>query len=307
MGPTQRRNLVKSELKDEGMEKKILISGASGLVGSNLINHLCNTHDVYALVKSLPNEINKKITYFEINLEDPKILSSLPKTMDIIVHLAQSNCMRDFPIHAMDIFNVNVKYTALLLNYGAQSGVKNFIYASTGGLYGTSSEVFEENSEVKINDGPLSYYFRSKLASESLILGYSYLMNVTILRPFFIYGRHQKPTMLLPRLLQNINENKAIQLQGEAGIFINPVHVSDVINLIKNCLTINKNLTVNVAGPEILSIRAICEMLGSYLGKKPLFKQVSGEAGNIVSNTTIMRSINKTPMTTFAMGMTDLI
>ena len=224
-----------------------------------------------------------------------------------MIHLAQSSNARDFPLQARDIFNVNVKSTLLLLDYAQRAGATHFIFASTGGLYGSALNPFQEDMRVEISSGELSYYFRTKYVSENLVQAYADLMSVYILRPFFIYGRQQKSNMLFPRLIENIKVGNPITLQGENGILMNPVHVSDVVGLIKECLLLGIGSIINVAGPSIFSLREISEMLGGCLGKKPIYSQLEGEVKHIVANNEVMKNILKRPLMELQKGIVDIL
>ena len=290
------------------MEKKcLLITGATGLVGSNLIRKLSLLHDVHAIVRSKPRICDSNIQYYEMDLVSDFDTDTCPEKIDAVIHLAQSNQMREFPAAALDIFNVNVKTTAQLLHYAQKAGASQFIFASTGGLYGAAHEAFDEQSSLCIPGGPLGYYFRSKVASENLVQAYADMMSIKILRPFFIYGANQKKGMLLPRLVENIRNRTPVTLQGENGIAINPVHVNDVVQLITNCLSISDSLTINLAGPGIHSIRNLAEIIGKNLSISPSFTQVEGEANNILSTHQLMSDILNQPLTSFETGVLDLL
>ena len=289
------------------MKKRILLTGGTGLVGAHFINKFQDEYNIYALVRSKPIIYSDNVTYCEFDFAQAGKLTGLPKKMDAIIHLAQSNRMRDFPLHALDIFNVNVNSTALLLDYAQHSGVTHFIYASTGGLYRSSIEPCYEMDPVKLNEGPLGYYFGTKYASETLIQTFKSLMSVQILRPFFIYGQNQKNDMFIPRLIDNVRQGRPITLQGENGILVNPVYVDDAVSLISECLSVSDGLTINVAGSEVLSIREISEIIGSYISNRPVFTMVSPSEGNILGNNDLMRSILNRPLSNFHINIESFL
>jgi len=289
------------------VKKSFLVTGASGLVGKYIVETLSKQYKIYALVRSIPDNFIQDVTYFEADLTSDFFTTCLPKEIDGIIHLAQSNYARDFPLQALDIFNVNVKSTSLLLDYAQKSGATHFIYTSTGGVYGTALEPFKEDMQINISSGELSFYFTSKYIAENLVKSYSELMSVYILRPFFIYGKNQRSSMLLPRLIKNIKNGNPINLQGEKGLLINPVHVSDVVELIRECLLINNGTTINVAGPNIFYLRDIAEILGDFLGKQPIYNQLTGDYNHIVANNDIMKKIIRRPLIEFQKGVVDLI
>lgn len=285
------------------IKKRLLITGANGLVGKYLLKMLRQQHEIFAVVRELPLTILPDVHYLTWDLAKDLTHPDLPKKIDVIIHLAQSNHMRDFPQHALDIFNVNVSATASLLNYAHKSAAEKFIYASTGGLYGACAEPFLEGDSVAIGKGALNYYFRSKYAAENLVLGYSELMSVHILRPFFIYGEHQKQQMLITRLIHRVINGEPVSLQGSDGIAINPVHVHDVVKLIAACFNQPAPAIINVAGSEVLSIRKIAEIIGGLTGKRPIFAADNSPANNILANNHLMQQILNCPLMSFEEGV----
>lgn len=289
------------------MKKRLLITGATGLVGQQAVEVLKHSYVIDAIVRKRTISNNEVVVYHETDFSSNSLPETLPTKIDAVIHLAQSNNMRAFPQEAIDIFNVNVKATQLLLDYAQRAGASSFILASTGGLYGMSNDHFTENSPIQLSSGDLSYYFRSKYVAENLAVAYSECMSIHILRPFFVYGASQKRSMLLPRLVENVQLGNPIRLQGEAGLLINPVHVRDVVKLIEACLSIPHSQTVNVAGPDIISLKAIVEMMSVRLGKQPIFNYAEGLPVSIVADNSLMKSLIQRPLITLEDGLDDLL
>lgn len=263
----------------------ILITGITGLLGSHLSEELLKFgHNVYGVTRSI-----SKASYETVNIDlstDWKI-SELPANIDVIYHLAQSDKFRDFPSGAPDVFQVNVNSTAKLLNYCRQSGVKKFIYASTGGVYGNGNKPFEEDTPI-VPIGELGFYLGSKACGEILAHSYASEFQVIIVRPFFIYGKDQNRSMLIPRLFDNVASGKPIHLIGEKGIRINPIHVDDAVKVLSATLKSSSTLTYNMGGPDIFSIRQICDLFGEHLGKEPYFKHFAGSPMDIIGDISLM-------------------
>ena len=194
----------------------------------------------------------------------------LPQRFDGVIHLAQSEYFRDFPEHSLDVFEVNTISTLRLLDYALKAGAKTFIYASSGGVYGYSDDGFTEDAEI-MQRGDLGFYLGTKLCSEILSDCYTSLMNVLVLRFFFVYGPGQSKGMLIPRLVDRVKEGKLIVLQGSDGIRLNPTYVADAVSAICRSLVVEGSHKINVAGPEVLSMRAIGETIGQVLSKRPKF------------------------------------
>jgi UDP-glucose 4-epimerase len=275
--------------------KHILITGANGLLGRSLCRRLIETCvSITAVVRSPVELPVDGIKYLHINLADIDWIEQLPKRIDVVVHLAQSARFRDFPDSALDVFNVNVASTARLLDYAKTVGVKQFIYASSGGVYGNGSQAFKENTAI-VPPGQLGYYLGSKACGEILVQSYASVFQVTVIRPFFIYGPGQNRSMLIPRLMDSISSGRSINLQGAEGIRINPVHVEDASAAVVAALNTRDSATFNLAGYEILTIRQIAEAMGAHLGKQPIFQQVEGEPRDFVADISAMRQRLHTP------------
>lgn len=286
--------------------KHVLLTGANGLLGRQVTAKLhergCN---VYAIVRVQPDQPIAGVNYLEIDLGGDIPLSLLPKKIDAIFHLAQSSNFRDFPAMGRDIFAVNVVSVSQLLDYGYRSGCEHFIYTSTGGVYAKLASSIKENSPLSaIPD--LGPYLGSKLCGEIIAQSYLTEMNISIFRPFFIYGPGQKRDMLLPRIFDRILNGELIQLQGKDGLTINPTHVEDAANIILACLENPQNSVLNIAGPEALSLREIANLIGQYLGREPMFEFVDGEAPNMVADITSLSENLGRPNRALSQYLSDL-
>lgn len=268
----------------------VLVTGAAGLVGRNVIN-LClfNGWHVYAVCKRTQPNTENLHQVIVLDLSTGFDLSLFPKRIDSVVHLAQSNHYRDFPAHANDLYGVNVNATSKLLDYAYSAGASQFIYASTGGLYIPRPSFLSENSEIHA-PRKLGAYYASKICGELLVQAYSSYLAATILRPFFVYGQGQKANMLIPRLLANVRSGIPIQLQGECGLSLNPVNALDAAKAIVASIKKPSSAVINIAGPEVLTIRQISTMFGNSLNVQPVFELVPGDPQCLIADTSLMES-----------------
>lgn len=263
----------------------ILITGVTGLLGSHLSEELFKSgHNIYGVTRVISDTSYEIVN---IDLSSDWKISDLPAHIDFIYHLAQSDRFREFPDGASDVFNVNVQSTAKLLQYARTAGVKKFIYASSGGVYGKSLYPFHENSPIN-PPGDLGYYLGSKACSEILVQSYASLCQVVIVRPFFIYGLEQNRFMLIPRLFDNIASGKMVAIAGKNGIRINPIHVIDAANALVAISKTNQSRIYNLGGPEVLSIKEICELFGDYLGEIPEFDLSKDSPQDLLGDISLM-------------------
>lgn len=286
---------------------RILVTGANGHLGLRAIEKLRIDNEVYAVVRAIPTTVMRNVTYHAIDLSSDWSAKVLPDRIDAIIHLAQSRHYREFPQQAIEIFNVNLASTAKLLDYALHAGVKRFVLASTGGLHRSSASVIEESSPVDPPEGPLEYYFRSKQAAELLAHTYNSLMDITILRPFFIYGPGQSSDKLIARLVAFIRDGQPITLAGRDGLVINPVFVDDVVELLLAILAVPGSRTLMVAGPDALSMRAIADAIGSQVGRNPIFEQMEGEESKLVADYRAVETLLERSMTGFSEGISRLL
>ena len=251
-------------------QKVCLVTGASGLLGSHLLPLLCRSFSVFAITsQARPPPVDNDVTWLCIDLSCDHWESQLPKKIDHVVHLAQSNRFRDFPQEALHVFQVNTVSTIKLVIAAKERGALSFIYASTGGVYGNNKEECFVEEQLTTN---LGFYPASKLSAEVCLESFRQYLSVWIIRPFFIYGENQNRSMLLPRLVDAVANGKPITLQGENGLFINPIHVSDAAAMVAKCVGKLHGCTINMAGPETISLKEICLIIGEKLKKKPVFE-----------------------------------
>lgn len=271
----------------------VLVTGAGGLLGSYLVPLLREEGEVVAPGRDA------------LDLGRPVDGASLPPKIDAVIYLAQSSRFREFPETADDIFRVNTAGPLALLDYARRAGATNFVYASTGGVYAPGDAPITETSPLV---SPMGFYPASKRSAEILAETYSPYMHVSILRYFFIYGGGQKREMLVPRLVDSVREGRTVTLQGEDGLRINPIHAADAARATAAAARLDRSATINVAGPEALSMREMCDTIGAKTGRTPLFQtQPDQKPGHLVADTALMSTLLVPPGRRFADGVEDLL
>ena len=290
--------------------KKILITGGSGLIGYEIIEHFSKS-DKYEIYTTVRNNFtfssNRNINIIYLDLSEPNFIEKLPKKIDIIFHFAQSEFFRNFPQNAISLYKVNTLSTLYLLDYARNSGCSKFIYASTGGIYGFGENIFSEDHNV-IFHNEIGFYQTSKLNSEVLVENYGKYFSTIILRFFFVYGKRQRSDMLIPRLIAKVNNNENIILNGEEGIKINPIYIDDAVSAILNCLNLIGNYKINIAGNEVLSIKEITKIIGVHLNKNPNYEIIHSEINkDLIANINKMKNLLKYTPKTFSEQIKNML
>lgn len=274
--------------------ERIVVTGGSGLLGSHL----------------LPLLKGRQVTVFnrdDFDLSGQPDGSALPEKVDAVVCLAQSRRFREFPDGATDIFSVNTAQVLGMLDYARRAGAKSFVFTSSGGVYGSGDHPFTEEDPLA-PAGELGFYLTTKLCAEAVVREFAPFMNIAVLRPFFIYGAGQLRSMLMPRLVDKVRAGRPVQLQGQEGIKINPIHALDAALAVKAAMGLQGLEIVNVAGPEVLTLRRICEIIGRRLGIEPVFDaNLSVQPHHIIGGTAKMARLLHRPVERFEGRVAELI
>jgi UDP-glucose 4-epimerase len=284
----------------------VFVIGANGFVGRHLVRHLA-AHGVRVFATARPGATPQAIANIDWVFADLATgkMSNWPKTYDAIVYLAQSARWREFPGGADDVFRVNVAGVHRAAEHARSVGAKRFIHMSSGTIYMQTKEPAHEDDAIAIN-ATRSYYAASKLAAEMLLGPYSSEFSVIQLRLFMPYGVGQNEKMLLPSIVSKVRDGIAIDLHEPDGLKCNPIAVGDVVEAIRRCLMLEGSHTLNLAGPEVLSLRQVAEAIGSAVGRAPMFNTKPEPAPMIVGDTTRLRQVLQwEPPTRFADGVRE--
>jgi UDP-glucose 4-epimerase len=288
---------------------RILLTGATGFIGSRLLPALSAEHDVVCLTRREPaSELAAAAEWIEQDLSRSLDNAGLPGRVDVVVHLAQSPRFRDFPAGARDIFAVNVAATFSLLEYARDAGAELFVLASTGGVYGTSVRARESDPvQPAASDSRLGLYLASKQAAEALLGSYSGLLRAVIVRPFFVYGAGQPPT-LMRVLADRVVRDQEVTIQGKPGMRINPIYVGDAVRALAAAIESPGAGVFNVAGYEIVSITDVVELIAELSGAEPRIRWEGEQPGDLVADITRMRvELGVEPETPLRKGLRSLI
>jgi nucleoside-diphosphate-sugar epimerase len=293
---------------------KILITGAGGFVGRRLVPRLAKTGNTVLGLVHRPLEDDLRACFEHPLIEARQLdlvkdsLEPLGVGFDAVIALAQSQHFRQFPERAQEIFAVNVAAHMKILEWARTTGVRKFIYASSGGIYGSRARIDVSESDLLAVDSPLGFYLGSKLCAEVMFQNYrDFFETAAILRPFFIYGPGQRPDMLVPRLITAVRQGHPIKLQGQDGLRINPIYVDDAASAFAGALDLEGCRIINVAGPETCSLRDIGERLGRMLGRPPVFETATGAPSDYVANIDAAKALLGAPKIALDEGLTYTI
>lgn len=266
----------------------ILITGATGFIGQYLWRTLVARHNVFGVTRTVtasPVDAEKLII---ADLSCPRFTESLPVNIDCVIHLAQSGRYRDFPEGVDDVNRINIDATVSLLEWSRKTGVKQFVFTSSANVYEESATVLAESHSTQ----PSSFYGASKLAVEHLARQYQAFFQVDILRCFTVYGPNQKG-MLIPNIIEKIMSGKPITLAEGTGIYLSPIYVKDVADIIHRLITSSAmpvSRLMNVCGDQIITLNQIVRLLEKILEKSAIIQVTDDEATHFMGSNTILKN-----------------
>jgi len=245
----------------------ILITGASGYVGSSLTPYLLKKgYKVKAIDTQWFGKNLKEHPHLEIYKSDIRDLDdSYFESIQSVIHLANIANDPGVELDPNLSWETNVLATQKLADLALKSGVDQFIYASSGSVYGVKEEpeVTEDLDLV-----PISVYNKTKMVSERVMLSYKESMKVHNIRPATVCGwsPRMRFDVSVNMLTYQALKNKKITVFGGDQVRPN-IHIQDMIRVYAHFLE-NKNIIDSGnfnAGFENISILEIAEMISSLI------------------------------------------
>lgn len=243
---------------------RVTVTGGCGYVGSVLVpkllaaGHLVRVLDIGWFGNHL--QPHKRLNVNKIDIRTPNLPIG---AADAVIHLA---AVANDPTGDLDpklTWEINALATMQLADQCVREGVKQFIYASSGSVYGVSEEP-EVKEDLPLV--PLSEYNKTKMVAERVVLSYTDKMAVQILRPATVCGF--SPRMRLDVAVNNITmmalTQQKIVIQGGKQIRPN-IHIEDMADLYLWMLDHPAITGIYNAGFENLSIQRIASMVASRL------------------------------------------
>ncbi len=245
---------------------KILVTGGCGYKGSILISNLLEDgHDIVSIDTKwfgdyLPS--HPRLRNLKIDIRDTDAIPL--KNVDSIIHLANIANDPAVEINPTLSWEVNVLAGQQLIDKAVRFGVKQFIFASSGSVYGIKNEpkVTEDLSLV-----PISVYNKTKMIAERVFLSYASEMKIHCIRPATVCG-------LSPRMRLDVSvnmltyqalKNKKITVFGGNQTRPN-IHIKDIVNVYKHFID---NIQIESgcynAGFENISILEIAKKIQKYV------------------------------------------
>jgi UDP-glucose 4-epimerase len=294
---------------------KILVTGGSGFIPSNLVDRLAEKGHEVINFDRLDPKYESKAKYLKGNILDLARLVEATKGVEYIFHLAAEanvDIIKHNPVYATQ---VNTIGTINVFEAARINGCKRVLFASTDWTYGATLDP-EVSEETKLYPpSPSHIYMSGKIASEMYCSNYRTLYGVdyTIMRFGIPYGPRARRETVVPIFLRKAFNGEPITIHGSGEQFRQFIHVYDLVDGCIACLSERgKNEIFNLNGPEKVTIKRIAETIKRIL-KDLDVRIVYHEAregdfkGRLVDSSKALKLLGWKPVFGFDQGMEDYV
>ncbi len=224
---------------------KILVTGGAGFIGSNFVRYFLEQNpddsiinlDKLTYAGNLDNIVdlkgNSRHQFVCGDISDQVLVDQLSAETDAIIHFAAETHVDRSIVNPEVFIQTNIYGTLVLLEASKKHCHRRFIHISTDEVYGSCPEGdFREENILT----PSSPYSASKASSDLLVLSYykTYGLPTIITRCSNNYGPYQFPEKLIPLMISNALEDKALPVYGDG------LYIRDWLYVLDHCEAINQ-------------------------------------------------------------------
>lgn len=267
--------------------KTICLSGATGLIGSYLIDSLLINQELKVKIIALVRNIDKAKERFSYFKNDSRLIFKevnlmqeidVNQKIDYLIHAASLTDPYNYATHPIDTMSVNFLGTKNMLDLATKSQSK-FMFVSSCEVYGKNENILIKEDEygyVNILD-PRSCYNESKKASETLCVCYQKEKNIEIVIPRLsrVYGPTMKieDTKALSQFIKKGLNNENIVLKSKGTQLFDYTYVGDVVRaMIILLISKNNNIAYNISANELIPLKDIASFIAEFTNTKVVFE-----------------------------------
>ncbi len=277
------------------MGNKILITGGSGFVGTQVADELVSYgHRVTVVDRKLKSTSVPNVQYIEEDYLE--FILNVDYRFDCVIHLAAEHLVEQSVSEPEKYYTNNVVKMKALLDRMRDLGITNIVFSSSGNTYGRQGELGPLTEDLYYD--PQNPYASSKVAGEMLIKDYAkaYGMNYVIFRyfnaagadPYGRYGYVQRPaTHVIPIICNKIMNDELFTIYGndyptKDGTCVRDyVHVADLARAHMSAIDFlavgNPSNIFNIGGGNGgVSVKELCHYAAKVVGKDHINIEYAG-------------------------------
>ncbi|MFZ4400856.1 MAG: NAD-dependent 4,6-dehydratase LegB [Bacteroidales bacterium] len=265
--------------------KKVLITGAEGFIGSHLVQELLkydvsirafvlyNSFNSWGWLENIPKVDLDKIEIFTGDIRDPNGIRKAMQGIDIVFHLAALIAI-PFSYHSPDSYiDTNIKGTLNILQAARDLQCEKILITSTSEVYGTAQYVPIDEKHPFQGQSP---YSATKIGADRMAEAFyrSFDLPVSIVRPFNTFGPRQSARAVIPTIItQLLSGNQEIQL-GSLHPTRDLLYVKDTVygfvEIAKSDLTVGEE--INIATQSEISIGDLAKKIINIINPSAIIK-----------------------------------
>ncbi|MBO5204838.1 MAG: NAD-dependent epimerase/dehydratase family protein [Prevotella sp.] len=272
------------------MERKnILVTGATGLIGSALVDLFMEEglHDVYAAGRN-EERAKRRFAKYTGNSRFHFVRHDVCRPLDgdtryhLIVHAASGADPRSFSTDPVGVMTANIDGVRNLLDYGRNHGMERLLYVSSGEVYGSDNGEKlwrEEDSGYVDTMTPRACYPSSKRAAETLCVAYAaqYGLDVVVARPCHTYGANftESDNRAYAQFMRNVVNGEDIVLNSDGSQYRSWIYVKDCAEALRTILYKGVSGTAyNVADEQsCVTIKELAELIAKAGGRNVIIQK----------------------------------
>ena len=293
----------------------ILVTGGAGFIGSNIVDaYISKGHNVVIIDNmstGVKDYVNPKAKFYELDVCDAGISKVFEENkIDLINHhAAQIDLRKSVDDPAFDI-NVNIAGSVNLLQNAIKSGVKKFIFASTGGAIYGEHDYFPADEEHPTR--PYAPYGINKMCVEKYLYYYNHVygLDYVVLRYANVYGPRQNPhgeCGVIAIFTDKILNGQQPLINGPGDQTRDYVFVNDVVNANVLALDAKGPVIYNVATTKETDVNYIFNRINHFAGTNLEEKHGPAKLGeqkrSVLSYEKINKELGWTPKTSIEEGL----
>jgi len=231
--------------------KKILITGGGGFIGTALAEKLVKQNEIVLLDRNFDRnsfafselKSNKDVRLVEADILDTQEVASVAQGAQIVVHTAAILGVQEVLHNTSHTLDVNYTGTSNVLKaVASNSGCERVVYLSTSEIFGDTAFRATENGRAvlsSIQDARWCYCI-SKLAAEQLAFGYfrEKGLPVVVIRPFNIFGPGRIGDHVVLWFILNALSNKDLKVYGDGTQIRAWCYIDDLCNALLQCIEV---------------------------------------------------------------------
>lgn len=298
---------------------KILVTGGAGFIGSHIVDALiAQGHEVAVmdnLITGRKENLNAQAKFYHVDIRDQEIENIFQRErFEVVYHQAAQMDVRKSVADPRYDAEVNILGTLNLLQQAQKTGVKKFIFASTGGaIYGEQVQ-FPAGEEHPT--WPASPYGITKLACEKYIVffGQNYGINYALLRYANVYGPRQSPhgeAGVVAIFTSRMLSGEQPVINGDGKQTRDYVYVGDVVAANLRALDYPQNDYFNVGTGIETDVNELFRILNRATGNRVKELHGAAKAGeqlrSVLSYDKAARLLDWRPKVALEQGLTQTV